>query len=134
MLHAVFNHMGVPRVSMIDMEKFQIVRKIPMAGAGYFTRTHPGSPYLWVDSNSDSIQLIDKQTLELQAAKLTPQPGNKAMHVEFTAGGERVLVSVWHRDGAVVVYDSTKLRELRRIPYDMPVGKYNPANKTRALR
>jgi mono/diheme cytochrome c family protein/DNA-binding beta-propeller fold protein YncE len=133
-LHAVFNHMGVPRVSIIDMEKFEVVREIPMAGAGYFTRTHPGSPYLWVDSDSDSIQLIDKKTLELQATKLTPQPGKKAMHVEFTAGGERALVSVWHPEGAVVVYDSTDLRELRRIPYAMPVGKYNAANKTRALR
>jgi hypothetical protein len=116
------------------MEKFEVVREIPMAGAGYFTRTHPGSPYLWVDSDSDSIQLIDKKTLELQATKLTPQPGKKAMHVEFTAGGERALVSVWHPEGAVVVYDSTNLRELRRIPYAMPVGKYNAANKTRALR
>ncbi len=133
-LHAAFNHMGVPRLSIIDMEKFDIVREITMAGGGYFTRTHRGSPYLWVDSNSDSIQLIDKRTLELQATKLTPQPGTKAMHVEFTAGGERALVSVWHPEGAVVVYDSTNLRELLRIPYAMPVGKYNAANKTRALR
>ncbi len=133
-LHAVFNHMGVPRLSIIDMEKFEVVRKIPMTGAGYFTRTHPGSPYLWVDSNSESIQLIDKQPLELQATKLTPEAGKKAMHVEFTAGGERALVSVWHAEGAVVVYDSTSLQELLRIPYAMPVGKYNAANKTRALR
>jgi hypothetical protein len=133
-LHAAFNHMGVPRLSIIDMEKFEIVREISMAGEGYFTRTHRGSPYLWIDSNSDSIQLIDKRSLELQATKLTPEPGKKAMHVEFTAGGRRALVSVWHPEGAVVVYDSTSLRELRRIPYAMPVGKYNAANKTRALR
>ncbi|MBW2395683.1 MAG: c-type cytochrome [Deltaproteobacteria bacterium] len=133
-LHAGFNHMGVPRLSIIDMEKFEVVRKISMAGAGYFTRTHPGSPYLWVDSNSESIELIDKRTLELQATKITPEPGKKAMHVEFTADGEQALVSVWHPEGAVVVFDSTNLRELRRIPYAMPVGKYNPANKTRTLR
>jgi len=133
-LHAGFNHMGVPRLSIIDMERFEVVRKIPMAGAGFFTRTHPGSPYLWVDSNSDSIQLIDKRSLELLDTRLTPEPGKKAMHVEFTADGERALVSVWHPEGAVVVYDSTTLRELRRIPYAMPVGKYNAANKTRVLR
>jgi DNA-binding beta-propeller fold protein YncE len=133
-LHAGFNHMGVPRLSIVDMEKFEVVSKISMAGAGFFTRTHSSSPYLWVDSNSESIQLIDKQSLELHTTNLTPEPGKKAMHVEFTAGGERALVSVWHEEGAVVVYDSTDLRELRRIPYAMPVGKYNAANKTRALR
>ncbi len=133
-LHACFNHMGVPRISIIDMEKFEVVRKISMAGAGFFTRTHPGTPYLWVDSNSDSIQLIEKRSLELHPTTITPQPGKKAMHVEFTAGGERALVSVWHQEGAVVVYDSTNLRELRRLPYAMPVGKYNAANKTRTLR
>jgi hypothetical protein len=133
-LHAGFNHMGVPRLSIVDMEKFEVVREIAMEGAGYFTRTHPGSPYLWVDSNSESIQLIHKQTLELHTKKLTPQPGKKAMHVEFTAAGDRALVSVWDPDGAVVVYDSTSLREVRRIPYAMPVGKYNAANKTRVLR
>jgi hypothetical protein len=133
-LHACFNHMRVARVSIIDMERFEVVREIPMAEAGYFTRTHSGTPYLWVDSNSESIQLIDKQSLELQATKLTPAPGKKAMHVEFTAGGEKALVSVWHHEGAVVVYDSTSLRELSRIHYALPVGKYNAANKTRALR
>jgi len=133
-LHACFNHMGVPRLSIIDMEKFEIVKKVTMAGSGFFTRTHPATPFLWVDSNSDSIQLVDKQTLELHPTKLTPEPGKTAMHVEFTAGGERALVSVWDPEGAVVVYDSTSLLELRRLPFAMPVGKYNAANKTRALR
>jgi hypothetical protein len=54
------------------------------------------------------------------------------MHVEFTADGTKALVSIWHEDGAVVVYDSTTLAEVQRIPYAMPVGKYNAANKTRA--
>ncbi len=55
------------------------------------------------------------------------------MHVEFTADGAKALVSIWHPDGAVVVYDSRSLDEIRRIPFAMPVGKYNAANKTRAL-
>jgi hypothetical protein len=55
------------------------------------------------------------------------------MHVEFTADGTKALVSIWHKNGAVVVYDSSTLDELQRLPYAMPVGKYNAANKTRAL-
>jgi mono/diheme cytochrome c family protein len=133
-LHAAFNHMGVPRLSIIDMDRFELVREIPLLGAGYFTRTHPGTPYLWIDSNTESIQLVEKETLEPLDTLLTPAPGKKAMHVEFTAEGDKALVSIWDRDGAVVVYDSNQLTELLRIPFAMPVGKYNAANKTRDLR
>ncbi len=131
-LHAAFNHMGAPRLSIIDMDAFKVVAQLPLVGSGYFTRTHPGTPYLWIDSNTESIQLVDKRTLELVDRKLTPEPGKKAMHVEFSADGAKALVSIWHEDGAVVVYDSTTLAEIQRIPYAMPVGKYNAANKTRA--
>jgi hypothetical protein len=39
-------------------------------------------------------------------------------------------VSVWERDGALVVYDADTLEEVKRIPMDKPVGKYNVYNKT----
>jgi hypothetical protein len=133
-LHAAFNHMGVPRLSIVDMERFEITKEIPLLGTGYFTRTHPGTPYLWIDSNTESIQLVDKRSLALVDGVLTPAPGKKAMHVEFTADGDRAMVSVWDSEGAVVVYDSRTLDERQRLPFAMPVGKYNAFNKTRALR
>ncbi len=132
-LHAAFNHMGVPRLSIIEMNRFEVVAQLPLLGAGYFTRTHAGTPYLWIDSNTEAIQLVDKQSLALVARTLIPEAGKKAMHVEFTADGSRALVSIWHENGAVVVYDSKTLDEIRRIPYAMPVGKYNASNKTRVL-
>jgi mono/diheme cytochrome c family protein/DNA-binding beta-propeller fold protein YncE len=132
-LHAAFNHMGVPRLSIIDMDAFEVVAQLPLVGSGYFTRTHPGTPYLWIDSNTETIQLVDKRTLELVDRTLVPEAGKKSMHVEFTADGSKALVSIWHEEGAVVVYDSTTLAEIQRLPYAMPVGKYNAANKTRAL-
>jgi hypothetical protein len=133
-LHAAFNHMGVPRLSIVDMERFEIAQEIPLLGAGYFTRTHEGTPHLWIDSNTESIQLVNKKTLRLVDDLLTPMPGKKAMHVEFTAEGDRALVSVWDADGALVVYDSNSLAETLRVPFAMPVGKYNAFNKTRALQ
>jgi hypothetical protein len=133
-LYAAFNHMGAPRLSIIEMESFQVEKDIPLVGSGYFARTHPGTPYLWIDTNSEEIQLIDKRSLEPLARTLRPAEGKKAMHVEFTADGSRALVSIWHPEGAVVVYDSATLEEVARIPYAMPVGKYNAANKTRPLR
>jgi hypothetical protein len=133
-LHAAFNHMGVPRLSVIEMAKFELVEEIPLLGAGYFTRTHAGTPFLWIDTNTEAIQLVKKSTLELLDRHLVPEAGKKAMHVEFTAEGDKALVSVWDSEGAVVIYASDSLDELARLPFAMPVGKYNAANKTRPLR
>jgi mono/diheme cytochrome c family protein len=133
-LYAAFNHMGAPRLSIIEMEHFRVVKEIPLLGSGYFARTHPGTPYLWIDTNSEEIQLVDKKTLEPLERHLRPTEGKKAMHVEFTADGAHALVSIWHPEGAVVIYDSSTLDEVTRIPYAMPVGKYNAWNKTRSLR
>lgn len=130
-IFAAFNHIGVPKLSLVRMRDFTLIKSIPLRGAGYFVRTHEGTPYLWVDTNTESLQLIDKNTLELRPEPLTPAPGKIAMHTEFTAAGDRALVSIWDQEGAVVVYDSQTLQEIRRLPYAMPVGKYNVYNKTR---
>lgn len=132
-LHAAFNHMGAPRLSIIDMQQFRVVAEVPLLGPGFFTRTHDGTPYIWVDTNTEAIQLVEKESLQLAGTTLTPEPGKKAMHVEFTVDGDRALVSVWDDDGAVIIYDSRSLEEVGRMPYAMPVGKYNAGNKTRHL-
>jgi hypothetical protein len=132
-LHAAFNHMGVPLLSVIEMQSFRVEKEFSLRGPGFFARTHPGSPYIFVDTNTEAIQLVEKATLELIEEPLRPAPGKKAMHVEFTADGKQALVSVWDDDGAVVIYDSASLEERGRLPYLMPVGKYNAGNKTRLL-
>lgn len=129
-LYAALNHIGVARITILDLDELRIAKQIEIDGTGYFTRTHPSTPYVWVDTNSEAIQLIDKRTLELVERKVVPSPGKIAMHVEFTADGDRALVSVWDQEGAVVAYDSRTLEEHSRIPYAMPVGKYNARNKT----
>ncbi len=129
--HAAFNHMGAAQLSIVRLDHFEVVKEIALLGAGYFARTHPGTPFLWVDTDTEAVQLVRKDTLELEAQALVPAPGKIAMHTEFTAKGDRALVSVWHADGAVVVYDSKSLAEVARLPFAMPVGKYNAWNKTR---
>lgn len=129
-LYAALNHIGIPRLSVIDMETFRVEKQFDLAGAGYFVRTHPNSPFLWVDTNTDRIQLFHKEALTPIARDIVPAPGKKAMHVAFTADGRRAMVSVWHKEGAIVAYDSASLVELKRLPFNMPVGKYNARNKT----
>jgi hypothetical protein len=132
-LHAAFNHLGSPLLSIVAMEPFRVEKEIPLRGPGFFARTHPGTPYIWVDTNTEAIQLVEKKSLALMERELSPEPGKRAMHVEFTADGKRAFVSVWDDEGAVVVYDSETLEEKARRPYAMPVGKYNAGNKTRLL-
>ncbi len=129
--YAAFNHAGAPRLSIVRLDRFEVVKEIALRGEGYFVRTHPGTPFLWVDTNTEAIQLVRKDTLELRAKALVPAPGKIAMHTEFTKEGDRALVSVWHSEGAVVAYDSRSLAEVARLPFAMPVGKYNAWNKTR---
>jgi len=121
------------RVSVIDMENWQIIKEIKTEGPGFFMRSHSKSPYAWVDvffgPNKEKVHVINKDTLEI-VKTLAPAPGKVAAHVEFTKDGKYVLLSIWDNDGAVIVYDATTLEEIKRIPMKKPSGKYNVFNKT----
>lgn len=78
--------------------------------------------------DKDAVHVIDKATLEI-IKTLRPAPGKTAAHVEFDRYGRYVLLSIWDMDGAVVVYDSKTLEEVKRIPMKKPSGKYNVYNK-----
>ncbi|PCI22946.1 MAG: hypothetical protein COB67_13185 [SAR324 cluster bacterium] len=129
-LFAALNHMHIPQLSIINMEDLTIEKTIKLKGAGYFVRTHPKSPYLWIDTNTEEIQLVGKENLNLLKQTIHPAPGKKAMHIEFDHSGEKALISVWNQKGGVVIYDSSSLKETQRIPFNMPIGKYNAYNKT----
>jgi DNA-binding beta-propeller fold protein YncE len=120
-------------VTVIDVASWTTLKQVPTLGPGFFLRSHEASRYAWVDSmmgpkGRDTLQLIDKQTLEV-AARLTPAPGRTLAHVEFDRYGRYALASLWEDDGALIVFDAATLKEVKRIPMKKPVGKYNVANK-----
>ncbi len=119
-------------VSVIDMREWKTVAAIPVSGPGFFLRSHEATPYAWVDgmngARKDTLQVIDKRTLEVVKA-LTPAPGRIAAHIEFDRYGKYALASIWEIDGAIVVYDAATFAEVKRIPANKPVGKYNVYNK-----
>lgn len=130
-------HLNKGKVSVIDMQTWQVIKQIDTLGPGFFMRSHDASPYAWVDvffgPNRDAVHVIDKATLTIRET-LRPAPGKTAAHVEFTQDGRHALLSIWADDGALVVYDSHTLQEVKRIPMKKPSGKYNVYNKTRYLR
>ena len=119
-------------VSVIDMQNWKTIKKIKTQGPGFFMRSHENSQYAWVDvfvgPNKDVMHVIDKKTLEI-VKTLRPVPGKTSGHIEFTRDGKFALLSIWENDGHIIVYDANTLEEVKRIPMNKPVGKYNVYNK-----
>ena len=125
-------HLKSAKVSVIDMTDWSVVKTLETLGPGFFMRSHDNSPYAWTDvffgPNKDVLHLIDKASLEI-VKTLRPAPGRTAAHVEFDRDGSHAIVSIWDDDGAIVIYDSKTLEEIKRIPMRKPSGKYNVWNK-----
>ena len=123
-------------ISVIDMKDWQTVKAIPTLGPGFFMRSHEETPYAWTDSmmdkkGKDTLQVIDKRTLE-KVAEVKTDPGKTLAHIEFDRYGKVALASLWERKadgGALIVLDARTFKEIKRIPMDKPVGKYNLFNK-----
>jgi len=125
---AAFPNIGSPVITVIDMKRWGVRGKIETKGPGFFVRTHQNIPHLWVDTGTDTIQLIDKTTLKV-VKEIVPKAGNQAMHIEFDKEGRHALVSVWEDEGEVVIYDTKTFELVKRLPFRKPVGKYNATNK-----
>lgn len=125
-------HLKGGQISVIDMKSWNTIKTIETLGPGFFMRSHKNTPYAWVDvffgPHKDVLHVIDKRTLEI-VKTIKPAPGMTAAHVEFDRSGDHALVSVWESDGALVVYDANTLEEVKRVPMNKPVGKYNVYNK-----
>ncbi|MGO1232374.1 MAG: cytochrome D1 domain-containing protein [Marinobacter sp.] len=125
-------HFRTGAISIIDMENWEVIKTLKTEGPGFFMRSHENSRYTWADvffgPNADKVHIIDKQTLEI-VKTLQPEPGKVAAHVEFDRHGEKLLLSIWDNDGAIIVYDADTLEEEKRIPMNKPSGKYNVWNK-----
>ncbi|MBF0194117.1 MAG: heme d1 biosynthesis radical SAM protein NirJ [Magnetococcales bacterium] len=119
-------------VSVIDLNTWEVIKRIKTKGPGFFMRSHEKTPYAWVDvffgDNRDLVHVIDKSKLEI-VKTLRPDPGKTSAHVEFTRDGRYALLSIWDKDGALVIYDGDTLKEVKRIPMKKPSGKYNVYNK-----
>ncbi len=119
-------------ISIIDMQNWELIKKIETAGSGFFLRSHENTPYAWADvffgENRDIMYVIDKLKLEI-VKTLKPEPGKTSAHVEFTKDGSHALVSIWEMDGALKIYDAKTLKLVKSIPMKKPVGKYNVYNK-----
>ncbi|MGB9873923.1 MAG: cytochrome D1 domain-containing protein, partial [Hydrogenobacter sp.] len=118
-----------PALSVWKAYEWEPVKDIPLEGQGFLARSNYLTPYIWVDTSTDSLLLLDKRTLDVR--KITPKVGSRATHTEFTGDGRIAYVSLYGREGALVLYDAVKLKRLKEFPAELPAGKYNFINKKR---
>ena len=125
-------HLKGGQVSVINMKDWSTVKIINTKGPGFFMRSHENTPYAWVDvffgPNKDLMHIINKRTLEI-VKTIRPVPGKTAAHIEFDRDGSHAILSIWDRDGAIIIYDAKTLEEVKRLPMNKPSGKYNVWNK-----
>jgi hypothetical protein len=111
------------------MYDWAFVKKIDIGGDGFFAKTHPRTPYLWVDNGTDELILVNKKDYSIK--KITPMKGKQYIHAEFSGDGKYTYLSIYDRDGALIVMDTDSLKILKTYKANVPVGKYNFICKNR---
>ena len=112
---------GKHEVLVIDRQKWQLVKAIPVAGQPVFVMARPDGRHIWVNfafPDNNQLQIIDTKDLSLIK---TLAPGKAVLHMEFTPRGEQVWVAA-RDDNQIIVYDTETLQEITRLPAHTPNG------------
>ncbi|MCW2307730.1 cytochrome D1 domain-containing protein [Rhodobium gokarnense] len=121
---------GQHEVLWMDARDFREVARTPTHGQPVFAMARPGGRQVWVNYAhplNDTIQVIDSQSHEI-VHELTPGPA--VLHMEFTARGTEVWVSVRDAD-RVDIYDAVTFEKLGEITAKSPSGIFFTARAHR---
>lgn len=121
-------HVGSEEVSIWRMYDWKFIRSVDVGGRGFFVRTHPDNPYLWIDNRDKGVALLNKKTFEVKRITVS----GKVTHVEFSGDGRLAYLSVLEGDrGSLLILDPLTFRKISLIPSEQPAGKYNFVLKSR---
>ncbi len=138
-------HIGEGKLAIIGADPegnpehaWKVVREVEIPGTGsLFLKTHPNSPWVWMDTPLSNVAeethqacVYNKETMLLE--KCFPVADHGAVvHFEYNKAGDEVWLSVWDKQGEVVIYDDKTLTEKARITgawLITPTGKFNVFN------
>ena len=122
-------HLRSSYITIWKMYDWDFVKKIDIGGDGFFAKTHPRTPYLWVDNGSDELVLVNKKDYSIK--KLIPKKGKQYIHAEFSGDGRYTYLSIYDHNGSLQVWDTDSLKMIKSYPANVPVGKYNFICKNR---
>ncbi len=117
---------------------WRVLRRVELPSAGsLFLKTHRASPWVLVDfplaqkpEESRKVCAYGKASGKIERCWAVADHG-RVVHFEFDRTGKEVWVSVWDKQGEIVVYDAETLEEKARIRGDWlvtPTGKFNVFN------
>ncbi len=116
-------------LSIWRMYNWKLEKQINLSGSGFFVRTHSSTPYLWTDVSDDKVTLINKRNLQIK--QIVPVENKKFLHTEFSGDGKIAYLSIYDKEGFLVLLNSKTLKQISKFPASLPVGKYNYINKNR---
>jgi nitrite reductase (NO-forming)/hydroxylamine reductase len=138
-------HLGEGKLTLVGADPvghpeyaWKVVREITIPGTGsLFLKTHPGSPWVWMDTpmsnvveESHQVCVYSKEKMALEKCFPVADHG-RVVHFEYNRAGDEVWVSVWDKKGEIVIFDDKTLAEKARITGDWlvtPTGKFNVYN------
>lgn len=112
---------GQHQVLVMDSQTWQQTDAIDVAGQPVFVMARPDTRQIWVNfahPDNGKVQVIDSETHEIIA---TLEPGRAVLHMEFTARGDQLWLSV-RDDNEVQVWNPYTLQRIKRLPADSPSG------------
>jgi protein NirF len=112
---------GRHQVLVMDSQSWRQTDAIEVAGQPVFVMARPDARQIWVNfayPDNHRVQVLDSETHALLADL---EPGPAVLHMEFTARGDQLWLSV--RDGEEVqVWDPYRIELLQRLPAQSPSG------------
>lgn len=138
-------HMGQARFAVYGADPvghpenaWRVVRNVNLPQTGsLFVKSHPDSPWVWIDFPVAGSPAAARQICVYSKAMGTihrcwsAATRGQVTHFEYNRQGTQVWVSVWDRQGEIIVYDDRTLNEVTRIRGDWlvtPTGKFNVWN------
>ncbi len=130
-------HLGEGLVSIISTDPtkeyaWTVVREWALDGNSLFIKTHPKSKHVYCDNTinknkSNVLTVFSIDNPDAPPKEITFE--KKVVHMEFNKAGDEVWVSLWDKDGELVIIDDKTLKIKHRIKgLDNPTGKFNVYN------
>lgn len=112
---------GRHEVLVVDIDSWQELGRIPVAGQPVFVMARPDGRQVWVNfavPDYNQVQVIDTQSRQVIQ---TLSPGKAVLHMEFTPRGESVWIST-RDDNAVNVLDTRSFARQATLKAEAPSG------------
>jgi len=112
---------GRHEVLVVDTKTWKEVKAIQVHGQPVFVMARPDGRQVWVNFAfplNDTVQVIDAERLALVTSL---KPGRTVLHMEFTARGDEVWISV-RDENRVIVYDTKSFAPVTELAAQSPSG------------